>query len=103
MSFEIERKFLVCRNDWEKLTSETTSVRQAYLTSNERASIRARFKDERVASLTIKSRQAGLRRLKLEYPIPVPDAEALLELRRGSVIEKVRQFGALAGPGLRDR
>jgi adenylate cyclase len=92
MNFEIERKFLVCRNDWEKFTNATTSIRQAYLTSNERASVRIRIKDERVASITIKSREAGLRRLEMEYPIPVAQAEALMDLRQGSVIEKVRHL-----------
>jgi CYTH domain-containing protein len=33
---------------------------------------------------------ADLRRLELEYDIPVLEAEALLKLRQGSIIEKVR-------------
>ena len=44
------------------------------------------------ATLTIKSRPAALRRLELEYAIPVLEAEALMQLREGSVIEKVRHL-----------
>ena len=90
MSFEIERKFLVRGNDWQDLATSHASIRQAYLTTNGKASIRVRIKGERDASLTVKSRDAGLRRLELEYPIPILEAEALMQLRQGFVIEKVR-------------
>ncbi len=33
-----------------------------------------------------------MRRLELEYPVPVLEAEALMQLRRGSTIEKVRHL-----------
>jgi adenylate cyclase len=92
MSFEIERKFLISRNDWRELVVSHASIRQAYLTTNGKASIRVRIKTESTASLTIKSRDAGLRRLELEYPIPILEAEALLQLRQGFVIEKVRHM-----------
>jgi adenylate cyclase len=90
MGFEIERKFLVRRNDWQGLATSHASIRQAYLTTNGKASIRVRIKGECAASLTIKSRDAGLRRLELEYPIPVLEAEALMQLRQGFIIEKTR-------------
>src|SRR5262245_52091950 len=90
MSFEIERKFLVRGNHWQKLATCRTSVRQAYLASNGKASIRIRINGDGAATLTIKSRPLGLRRLELEYDIPVLEAEALMQLRQGSIIEKVR-------------
>ena len=90
MSFEIERKFLVRGNDWEKLAIRRTPLRQAYLACNGKISIRIRIKDGGAATLTVKSRPADLRRLELEYDIPVLEAEALLKLRQGSIIEKVR-------------
>src|SRR5215472_3938630 len=99
MSFEIERKFLVRGNDWEKLATRRTSLRQAYLASNGKISIRIRIKDGGAATLTVKSRPADLRRLDLEYDIPVLEAEALMKLRQGSIIEKVRHvipYGDLA-------
>jgi adenylate cyclase len=90
MSFEIERKFLVRGNGWQSLATGHTSIRQAYLASEERASIRVRIKGDSTATLTVKSRPHALRRLELEYAVPVLEAEALMPLRLGSVIEKIR-------------
>jgi adenylate cyclase len=71
------------------VTAETP-IRQAYLTSDGKASIRVRIRGDNEATLSIKSRPVDLRRLELEYPIPVLEAEALIQLRQGAVIEKVR-------------
>jgi adenylate cyclase len=90
MSFEIERKFLLRGDDWRRLATDHISIRQAYLSSNGKTSIRVRIKGEGTATLSIKSRPADLRRLELEYAIPTLEAEALMQLRQGSVIEKVR-------------
>jgi adenylate cyclase len=90
MSFEIERKFLVRGHDWRRLVSTQTTIRQAYLSSNGKSSTRVRICSDGTAVLTIKSRPADLRRLELEYPIPVLQAEALMQLREGSIIEKTR-------------
>ena len=53
-------------------------------------SLRVRLKNDDYATLTLKSRETELRRLEFEYPIPTADASALMALRRGSVLEKVR-------------
>ena len=90
MRFEIERKFLVRGDAWKKLAAGSTHIRQAYLMANDKASIRVRIKGDRSATLTIKSRGADRRRLELEYDIPTVEAEALIPLRRGFVIEKLR-------------
>jgi adenylate cyclase len=76
--------------DWQRFVNDRTSIRQAYLASSDKASIRVRIEEESAATLTVKSRPHQLRRLELEYPIPVLEAEALMRLRRGSVIEKTR-------------
>lgn len=90
MTFEIERKFLVRGNGWQPLVTKRISIRQAYLNSNGKASIRVRINDDSTATLSIKSKPTELRRLELEYPIPVLEAEALIALRHGSAIEKIR-------------
>jgi adenylate cyclase len=90
MSFEIERKFLLCGDGWKRLATGHTSIRQAYLASSGKASIRVRIKGDGTATLAVKSRPVDLRRLELEYAIPILEAEALMQLRHGSVIEKVR-------------
>jgi adenylate cyclase len=99
MSFEIERKFLVSSDAWRDLVTTQFPIRQAYLSSDGKASIRVRIKGDGVATLSIKSRPVDLRRLELEYSIPVLEAEALMQLRQGSVIEKMRHivpWGGLA-------
>jgi adenylate cyclase len=92
VAFEIERKFLVCGEGWKKLATSQILIRQAYLSFRSKASIRVRIKDNRVATLSIKSRSAELRRLELEYSIPTLEAEALMQLREGGVIEKTRHL-----------
>jgi len=87
VSFEIERKFLVTGDAWRVAATEQLKLRQAYLTSDGKASIRVRVRDNRDATLTIKSRNAELRRLELEYSVPVLEAEAMIPLCRGSVID----------------
>jgi adenylate cyclase len=52
--------------------------------------VRVRISDNRIATLTVKSRPPKLRRLELEYAIPILEAEALIALREGAVIEKTR-------------
>ena len=97
MAIEIERKFLVKDDGWQALVASRTHIRQAYLALGGKATIRVRVAGDGAATLTIKSRSAKLRRLELEYPIPVADAEAMIALRRGAVVEKVRHIVPYAG------
>jgi adenylate cyclase len=90
MSFEIERKFLVRDDEWRQLATKRMDIRQAYLAWENKASVRIRIIDNSSATLTVKSRPVELRRLELEYEIPVLEAEALIPLRQGSIVEKVR-------------
>jgi adenylate cyclase len=92
MNFEIERKFLIRGDEWRSSVTAQSSIRQAYLEANAKASIRVRIRDNNKATLTIKSRPSALRRLELEYPIPIVHAEALIQLRQGIVVEKVRHI-----------
>jgi adenylate cyclase len=92
MSFEIERKFLVLSDVWRKFAIRHTKIRQAYLDSTVKVSIRVRIKDDSSAILTLKSRSSKLRRREFEYAIPTLDAEELISLRRSYIIEKVRHI-----------
>ncbi len=40
--------------------------------------------------MTVKSKPTSLRRLELEYEVPLLEAEAMMALRQGAVIEKLR-------------
>lgn len=92
MSFEIERKFRVRGSEWREHVVRRVHIQQAYLSSDGKASIRVRIKDSQSATLSIKSLPAELRRLELEYPLSIQDAEALMQLRCGAVLEKVRHI-----------
>ena len=91
MAKEIERKFLVTADDW-RAGARGVSYRQGYLSAGADAgcTVRARVAGER-AWLTIKGPSVKGGRDEYEYPIPVADAEEMLErLRSGGLIEKIR-------------
>lgn len=90
MAIEIERKFLVRGAEWRKHATSQNFLRQAYLASGERSSTRVRIANNADATVTIKSKKAEMRRLEIEYPVSVPDAEALMALRYSGLIEKTR-------------
>ncbi len=89
MGIEIERKFLVRDDGWRIAADEGVACRQGYLASGEGATVRVRIMGKE-AFLTIKGPSTGgLARPEFEYPIPVADAQALLDLC-GNVVEKTR-------------
>jgi len=77
MSKEIERKFLV---DREKLPllKDPYLIRQGYIPTGGTATVRLRISNDK-AYLTIKGRATGLTRSEFEYPVPVEDAQKMLE------------------------
>jgi CYTH domain-containing protein len=89
MGMEIERKFRVRSDAWRVgATGET--YRQGYLSSVQERTVRVRVAGTR-AMLTIKGPTRGISRLEFEYPIPLDDANMLLdELCEGPLIDKVR-------------
>ncbi len=87
MALEIERKFLVTGTAWR----EAAGVRyaQGYLNRDKYRTVRVRVAGD-AAFLTIKGLTQGATRAEFEYPIPVADAQALLGLCEGPLIEKTR-------------
>ena len=90
MPQEIERKFLVATDGWRQRANAGRRLRQAYIAETERAVVRVRVEEPARGWLTIKSADSGLSRQEFEYPVPVSDAEALMALRIGSVLDKTR-------------
>ena len=90
---EIERKYLVSRDDYLREASHHHHIRQGYLTADGRVTVRVRIIDDE-ARLTIKggSTPDGLIRSEWEYPIPVADAEEMLRQCASSSLEKVRYY-----------
>jgi adenylate cyclase len=90
MAKEIERKFLVSGGGWRKHADRGKQIRQAYLASTDKLSIRVRIIGKTKAFLTIKTARPGLSRDEYEYAIPVKDAQNLMKLRIGRLIVKRR-------------
>lgn len=90
MALEVERKFLVAGEAWRGQSDAGERLRQAYLAETDRLSVRVRVAEGGGARLTVKSAEAGLARQEFEYPIPAADAEALIALRQGGLVEKTR-------------
>ena len=90
MPKEIERKFLVSGNEWRKRAGRGKAIRQAYLALTNKISLRVRIVGKTKAFLTIKSAQSGITRSEFEYPIPVKDAQSLMNSRVGRLIRKRR-------------
>ena len=95
MAVEIERKFLVRGADWRPQVTRSIAMDQGYL-GGDRCSVRVRL-DGEAAALNIKSREAGVKRLEFEYPLPVGDARELLARLAGTRITKTRHHVEVDG------
>jgi adenylate cyclase len=96
VAVEIERKFLLAGDGWRVL-GEPVLLRQGYLSSDPERVVRVRIEGA-LATLTIKGRSAGATRGEWEYPIPLADANELLDkLCQQPIIEKFRRRIEFAG------
>jgi CYTH domain-containing protein len=87
MGIEIERKFLVIRDDYRQ-TGKRNFIKQGYLCNEVDKVVRVRlFNDQ--GYITIKGKTHGATRSEWEYSISSVDAQELLELCSG-IIEKIR-------------
>jgi adenylate cyclase len=88
MGKEIERKFLVVGTDYRTGTAQV--LRQGYLNREKQCNVRVRT-DGQTAFLTVKGLQVGLTRAEFEYPIPLADADQILDsICQRPLIEKRR-------------
>ena len=94
MPLEIERKFLVTGTAWR--SPDAQRLVQGYLSRDKARTVRVRIAGP-LAFLTIKGATSGASRAEFEYPIPLADAEALLGLCEGPLIDKIRHRVAFGG------
>ena len=88
---EIERKFLVKKGDAYKNAAFSSShIQQGYIPADG-ATVRIRTRDDK-AYLTIKSKSVngGMTRYEFEKEIEMDEAQHLLQLCKGGVIDKCR-------------
>ena len=90
MSKEIEHKYLVRKDLWYVIQKPAgTDIRQGYLLTDPRKTIRIRIAGSH-AYLTIKGQSSYASRAEYEYPIPLSEANELMQICMQPVIEKVR-------------
>lgn len=90
MALEIERKFLVTGEGWRQAATGSSRIRQGYLSTSAKATVRIRLFDDRRAVLTLKGPQRGIARAEFEYEVPLDDGRQLLAMSRPHVVEKRR-------------
>ena len=96
MAKEIERKFTVDKSSWHP-DDAGVRIRQGYLPISGKTAVRVRITGDS-AWLTIKSENKGAVRSEFEYPIPLADAQQVLdELCERPFIEKTRYVVNYAG------
>jgi adenylate cyclase len=98
MGIEIERKFLLNNDTWRTQVNKTVRMAQGYINHQDalrsgaqKASVRIRIAGEQ-AFLNMKSRELGHTRQEFDYEIPLADAQALLDLCVGGLIDKNRHY-----------
>ena len=101
MAIEIERKFLIDA-DYLKQCVDLDSCRHYRLTQgylcrgsdqadSQGNTVRIRISGDQ-AVLTVKGPNQGITRAEFEYPVPLADAQAMMVLCKGSVIDKTRYW-----------
>lgn len=101
MHTETERKFLVLSDAFKAQAVASHRIKQGYIARDSGNSVRVRILDGK-GILTIKGPSPDdISRSEWEIEIPLPDAEALLRLCHGGIIDKTRYIvpeeGTLSG------
>ncbi|MEM7425742.1 MAG: CYTH domain-containing protein [Pseudomonadota bacterium] len=87
---EIERKFLVLDDAWRQSADAGTRIRQGYIVGEDHCSVRVRIRSNGECTLTVKLPHNGMSRYEFEHNIDQREAEGLMELSRGAILDKHR-------------
>lgn len=91
MALEIERRFLVKNNAWQKASSTEQHFTQGYISISDDRTVRVRIADNE-ATLNIKVAINTISRHEFEYPISIDEANELLKHACLWILEKTRYF-----------
>ena len=99
---EIERKYLVTSDCYKEMAVARYHIRQGYISREKTSTVRVRITDDK-AYLTIKGKPAAghLARYEWEKEIDVHDAEELMKLCQGTIIDKTRWIVPATEEGLK--
>ena len=88
MSKEVERRFLIKNNNWEKLVQRKTTIEQAYLfTNTEGWLVRIRSENE-AFKLTLKKHIGYASNFEFEYKIPRQDGTDIISNINNLIIKE---------------
>ena len=90
MPVEIERKFLVRNDGWRSAADGGNRFRQGYIVGEDRCDVRIRIPANGQCTLTIKLAKSGVSRFEFEHPVELSEAEGLMELCEGAILDKTR-------------
>ena len=85
---EIERKYLVS-GEFKQFAKSSYHIKQGYLNTHKERTIRVRLTDSK-AFITIKGVSHGIKRFEWQKELSKSDAEELLKLCEGNIVEKRR-------------
>ena len=102
MNQEIERKYLVTSDCYKQIAVDHHHIRQGYISREKTGTVRVRISDDK-AYLTIKGKPAAghFARYEWEKEIDVTDAQELMKLCQGSIIDKTRWIVPAKEEGLK--
>lgn len=102
MNQEIERKYLVNGESYKQMAVAHHHICQGYISREKTGTVRVRISDNR-AYLTIKGKPAvgHFARYEWEKEIDVIDAQELMKLCQGSIIDKTRWIVLAKEDGLK--
>ena len=88
MCIEIERRFLIKNNDWEKLINHKSDIIQGYLSSSpESWLVRIRSEDN-LFTLTLKKHLINSKNFEFEYKIPQKEGEMIISEIKQTIIKE---------------
>ena len=96
MAFELEHKYPCKDNSLKLIAHYSACVRQGYLSRDKERVVRIRIKGEH-GYITVKGPNHGDTRIEFEYMIPIEDAEKMLEICEGKIIDKTRYLVSYEG------
>ncbi len=99
---EIERKYLVTSDSYKHMAVARYHICQGYISREKTGTVRIRITDNK-AYLTIKGKPAAghFARYEWEKEIDVQEAQELMQLCQGSIIDKTRWIIPAAEEGLK--
>lgn len=101
MHIETERKFLVRGDAYRHLAVKSIRMKQGYIAHDGGNTVRIRIQND-ISYLTIKGRSVnGISRPEWEKSIPASEAEELLQLCHGGIIDKTRYIIPAGGNSAR--